>query len=490
MFYTWLTGAANYSGLVADDAIYLLMTERFNPNVENLLVHHYVTEVSHFPPLWPLLLSALDISSNNISKAHWVQNFVISLGVISIGLFSLRLKSGLGAASAIVVLSAASPATLLLSVEIWSEFLFIFLIYLAFSLLIGENTRHLVFSFASLLIGLTVITRGFGIIALGALFLNSLAKYPRRIRGGILFSVMPLALSTIGGWGGNQSYFSIFAERVSSISALFSVIVENLNAIWRGWLQFFDRSPDILSIGVGVLVLVLAGITLWRRLQKFEVDSWFCLGYVALLLIWPFPAVMGRLIFPIIPLLLVYAVLTCSNLPASFSSRTGPYFDKMAPLILCGVLAITILPNSYSLVRNYLEPLPQHLQYLAASRNWMEITDRNTARERLDSAHVIITGLHRAKGMIAESDCVYAQRPQIVMFYLKRPSYPAPTSKDRGSVPLCRYHVLINDGSLQSTLRAMWPNYEVVLTENNRDTPMLLLARYGKIRSEESTFTK
>ena len=121
VFYTWLTGAANYSGLVADDAIYLLMTERFNPNVENLLVHHYVTEVSHFPPLWPLLLSALDISSNNISKAHWVQNFVISLGVISIGLFSLRLKSGLGAASAIVVLSAASPATLLLSVEIWSR---------------------------------------------------------------------------------------------------------------------------------------------------------------------------------------------------------------------------------------------------------------------------------------------------------------------------------------------------------------------------------
>ncbi|MGR8947947.1 MAG: hypothetical protein ACU84Q_07865 [Gammaproteobacteria bacterium] len=482
-FFAWLTTGANYAGLAADDAVYLLMSERFGSAVEHLPVHHYIASVNHFPPLLPLMLGALGLGADEISYAHWFQCLLISLSALSVAYFAYRLTRRLLPAFGIFVLFVGSPATLLLSVEIWSEFLFVALIYSGFILLDKSDSQKVAAYLASLLIGLSALTRGFGLLAVAALCFRTALSKPARLISVIFFSCLPLILSAIAGWSSSRSYYDIFAERVSNWNTFLVVVKENIPAMWRAWLFVFNRTPNLIVISLCAIVAILAAVTVVRRLRNYQVDSLFCVAYLGLLVIWPFPAVMERLLFPLVPLLLTYACVTVFKLKAQLSGGLAANAVTVI-LLMGGVLLVgATLQNSSKLLTNFLEPLPLNIRYLAASRNWMSIDDRSAARGRIDIAHGIISGLREARELVPAADCIYSRRPQIVMLYTKRPSYPAPTAKSAGSRPRCRFHLLINDGSLESSFRAMWPEYEVVMTEQNNDKPALILVRYRNFQS-------
>ena len=482
VFYAWLSTGATYAGLVADDAIYLLMAERFSLGTLQLPVHQYVNQVSHFPPLFPLLLAAAKIGSNDIGAAHWLQCALIGLASLAIGAYALSLSKHWAAATVSLALILISPATLLLSVELWSEFVFIALLYIGLCLLIKDKTSNLELILASLLLGLSAITRGFGILAIAALVLHITLKKPRRVLPAILFSLIPMALSALAGWGGNRSYYEIFRDRVTSFEKLVNVIGENAQAAWRAWIYLFDRTPDPISITFCVLVLLLAIPLLVKRLRNFDIDGLFCAAYLSLLMIWPFPAVMERLLYPVAPILIIYALISVSSshtlLVRTRSLGEGKSRTTLPLAALAIVLIFLSVASSKSLIQRRLEPLPDAMHYLAPSRNWMSIQDRARARGRIDNAHGIITGLKRAATEIPTGDCVYSQRPQIVMLYTLRPSFPSPRDKSERSTRQCQYHLLINDGSLKLGLDAMWPDYEVLFTAKNAGMTNVILARY------------
>ena len=482
-FYAWLTSGADYAGLVADDAVYLLMAERFSLGAAQLPVHQYINNVSHFPPLFPLLLAAANISSNDLLAAHWLQCAFIALSALAIGLYALSISKNWGLATFVLAIILASPATLLLSVEIWSEFLFIVLVYVAMAILHRQRTGSIVFIFACLLVGLAAITRGFGLLALAAVLIHTSVKHPRRLFSAMLFGALPLVLSSLAGWGGNRSYVDIFSDKVTDLNTLLSVISTNSFAAWRAWIYLFDRTPDVFSTTICIAVLLFAACGFCYRLRKLKIDSLFCGAYLAMLIIWPFPAVMERLLYPLAPVVLSYALVSidnlCRNRLAGFTLPEKQNFASFPwPKIGAFILLLIALSSSWQLVKHYQEPIPATMDYLAASRNWMSIRNRESARNRIDNAHGILSGLKQIADVIPEGDCVYSQRPQIVMLYTKRPSFPAPSKKTADSQPRCRFHLLIKDSSLQSGLNAMWPNYTVVFPAKNTEVTDIILARY------------
>ena len=482
VFYAWLSTGATYAGLVADDAIYLLMAERFSLGDLQLPVHHYVHQISHFPPLFPLLLATLGFGGNEIASAHWLQCGLISLAGLAIGIYALMLSKRWAIASVSLTIFLASPATLLLSVELWSEFLFIVLLYTGLSLLAKDKVSNLELIFASLLLGLSAITRGFGLLAIAALLVHIAVRNPRRLLPASVFGLIPLALSSMAGWGGNRSYYEIFSGRVTSFEKLVQVLSENTQAAWLGWVRLFEHTPDAFSIAIGAIALLSAAPSLLKRLRTFEIDSLFCAAYLGLLLIWPFPAVIERLLYPIAPVLILYALLSLSYLGNallhSVSLNRGGIVDSVPAAATGIVFLVMTLASSKTLIDHRLEPLPEPMNYLAASRNWMSIPDRTLARARIENAHGIISGLKRAAKEIPVGACVYSQRPQITMLYTLRPSFPSRANKSDDAVRRCQYHVLINDGSLQRGLDAMWPDYEVVFAEKSAGTTSVILARY------------
>ena len=458
------------------------MAERLLLGDEQLPVHHYIDQVSHFPPLFPLLLAGAQIGSQDFVAAHWLQCSLIVLSGIACALYAWTLAKSWLITTLALTIFLVSPATLLLSVEIWSEFLFIVLVYIGLSLVGKDKASNLEFIFACLLIGLSAITRGFGLFAVAAVLIHTTVKNPRRLLPALLSGLLPLGLSSLAGWGGNRSYFEIFSARVTDIEALKSVLTENAQAIWRAWIYLFDRTPDFFSIAVCLLVVLFAALSFFRRLRTLEIDSLFCGAYLALLLIWPFPAVMERLLVPLAPLLIIYALIfllprgvkSPEQLPIQRVNKAAAYIATG-----CGfILLFMAISTSAILLKHHLEPLPDPMRYLAASRNWMNITDRDVARHRIENAHSILSGLKRAATEIPVGDCVYSQRPQIAMLYTLRPSFPSTRRTSPQSAPRCRFHLLVNDGSMQRGLDAMWPNYQVVFAEKNAGTTSVILARY------------
>jgi len=92
-----------------------------------------------------------------------------------------------------------------------------------------------------------------------------------------------------------------------------------------------------------MMVLLLFALSgLFIRLIKNKYDAWYVLFYLIILLVWPYPGQMVRLLFPIMPLLLIYggyAVLKLVYL------KNISYRIYVFPSILYIFTLVTVLPS-------------------------------------------------------------------------------------------------------------------------------------------------
>lgn len=475
--YGWLTGGATYAGLVADDAVYLLMADYFSPFTRSDFVHHYLASVNHLPPLLPITFAYLGIGSEDMVLAHWFQSVCIGASTAVIGIYAQRLSNNRYIGLLAGFTFAISSATVLLSVEILSEFLFILLVYSAFATLARDKLGFKQLATASLLLGLAAITRGFGLIALAALCASSLYRYPKWLPLVVILGTSPLILCSLLGLDGAGSYIEIFSRRVNSFDTLLATIQTNVGALWNAWTLIFDRSQQVVTVLISGVLIALSFCCFIHRVKRAEIDSLYIAGYIALMLIWPFPTVMERLLFPLAPLLIIYALTIANSLGYKLLFFRWRYVASVLALLLIAPM----LQSTGKLIGNYIYPPEPPLHYLAASRNWMSIDNRELATARLAQADAIIKGLTKINELLPAQACIYSERPQITMFYTRRPSYPAPLNSDSRSAPKCRYHLLINDSSLQQSYAKLWPSYKIIFTHGLADKPIVLLASYADL---------
>lgn len=90
-----------------------------------------------------------------------------------------------------------------------------------------------------------------------------------------------------------------------------------------------------------IVVLAMLASSAWvmvARLMSNQLDAWYVLGSIMLLLIWPHPGQMLRLIFPLMPILVVYAVHGALRATQALPRK------ELVRLLAAIVVAMAILP--------------------------------------------------------------------------------------------------------------------------------------------------
>ena len=106
-----------------------------------------------------------------------------------------------------------------------------------------------------------------------------------------------------------------FVGADSPLAAIGASLLRQANAVAEGWVgvpaAVLGGRPaaarPLLAGAVGCLAL--AGMAL--RLAAGKADGWMMAAYLATLLAWPFYDQMGRFLFPVLPVLILYAFWRC-----------------------------------------------------------------------------------------------------------------------------------------------------------------------------------
>ncbi len=475
--YLPFTVAARVAGFVADDAIYLLMADYYSGLYAELPMLHYLRSVTHLPPLYSVLLAAAGGLSTQLDIAHLVQTLVLIAALLAWALVARRLLARDDAAIVVLLTLAALPATVLFSTEIWSEFLYLLLTGVAIKLALAAERRPGLWLGAALLVGLGAITRSFGIVAMIAI-MASVAVHARAwLLPVIVIASAPLLAVQYLELGGGTNYLEIFQARVADAGALRQFLSSNLDALGDAFVALFSLRWTPFTAIVLATALGLSAIAWLRRLHALRFDAIYVLGYLVVLVIWPFPNVAYRLVYPLAPLFVIYAALGAGVITRLAWPRYRSFAGVLTPLIL---LAVT-LSQSWPLATRYFdEALPAELEPWRSSRYWLAATDPASAIEDLQVKQAMTDLMRDAQQTVPADGCIYAFHPQAVMLYSRRASFPAPAGIERPAQPACGFHILLSDGYAAASATALWPGYEVLQTARTADGVAAVLVRYPR----------
>ena len=160
----YLDWNAKSAGFLSDDAVYLLMSDGFSPfRPSHVELTHYVLRQALFPPLYPLLLTMLGAGSDTLLWAHVITTTMLLLALVVYGVWIFFETRDRFAATALPSIFALLPGTLLLSLELLSEFPYLLLSLVALWLAACANDARRGYLLVAFFVGLAAVTRSAGL---------------------------------------------------------------------------------------------------------------------------------------------------------------------------------------------------------------------------------------------------------------------------------------------------------------------------------------
>src|SRR5713226_765688 len=420
--WTWSDILGDFGG---DNAIYLLSAQYLSPFSPHSQVAEYFFRQSPYPPLFPLAL-ALTGGGESLLIAHLVTTTFLLLALPAI--FFWMILEGFDRLHAFfaALIFALLPGTYMQALFAHSEnlyLLFSLLSLLLVSLADARNEQKWLWP-AALCVAAASLTRGAG-ISLIAAFIGYM--WLRRSPGKWRLSATALAPALIWQWLGQHTapgYFSIFAERYK---AGWVVVWDHLNAdghaMWYGWLaNFITGNRGVLVVGI-LGAICLAGLVARLIARKF--DGLYSLFYLLLVLIWPFPVEARRLIFVIIPILLVQGLLLLKRLPRL---ELGASAYRIAPAMVLAIIAISIASPFALVITRFMQPLPSGLESYKRQPDWY-FDQPGEAMTRVLIARALTESMGKISDYVPEGSCIYSIKPSIVSFYSHRISVGPPPER-------------------------------------------------------------
>ena len=128
----------------------------------------------------------------------------------------------------------------------------------------------------------------------------------------------------------SEGYVDQLIENMGSLG--WGFVVQQVHGLIAGWAMLWGWGTGAWL----AVVIVLPG--LFVRLKANRVDAWYVIMYFGMLLVWPWPGHMGRLLWPLLPCLLVAAHSSFGFL------RNSKYRFIMAP-VLMGLILVASIPD-------------------------------------------------------------------------------------------------------------------------------------------------
>lgn len=470
-FYLYLSSHNEIVGMVADDAIYLLMADYFSPYYSSISKSAaFVMKTSQFPPLYPLLLSILGVSSEKVFWAHIITTCCLISASFIYCYWLKQEKLSKNACLCLVLIFICSPATFLMNIDIWSEHLYLLVTLFSLCCLHKVKDGKKYYLLASLLIGMLPLIRVIGLTFLIAYFVYlHLNKIKNKYKY-ITLSVLPYFIWKVLSINFFQT--EIYQETLTDFykydiwSHIKYLFTSQLFDLWQGWHECFDIRKNLFSGIVSGVILLFSMVGLFLRLAKKEVDSFYILLYLSVIWIWPDDNHNMRFIFVIFPILLLYAYCTFQMLiKFKLSIKIKTLISSSSVLIVL----ITFLPtNIYALNRLSVDT-QIGLEKFKFTKYWLTVKSHKEAYDSIKIIEKMSFSYFHASSFVPKNECVYTIHQEQFMYYARRLAFPLPLPKEvinndiMNNLTKCSYiHVLY------TTSHSEYPGgYPKMMLENN-----------------------
>lgn len=431
-FYFYISSHNEIVGMVADDAIYLLMADYFSPYYSSLSKSAaFVMQTSQFPPLYPLLLSIFGVSSEKVFWAHIITTCCLISASFIYYYWLKQEKLNKSACLCLVLIFVCSPATFLMNIDLWSEHLYLLITLLSLCCLHKVKDGKRYYLLASILIGMLPITRVIGLAFIMAYFvylhLNKIQDKYKYIALSILPYIIWKILSI------NFFQTEIYKETLTDFynhdiwSHIKYLFTSQLFDLWQGWHECFDVRKNLFSGIVSSVILLLSLINLCIRLLKKKIDSFYILFYLLIIWIWPDDNHNMRFIFAIFPILLFYAYLTFEMLiKFKLSVQIKAVISTSSVLIVL----ITFLPTNIYALNRFSVDTQIGLEKFKFTKYWLTVKSHKEAYDSINIIEKMISSYSQASKFIAENECVYTIHQEQFMYYAHRLAFPLPIPKE------------------------------------------------------------
>ena len=474
---------------LADDSVsYLVMGQVFSPyQAASPAVATAFAREAFYPPLFPLVL-ALCGTAHSIAWAHALIALLLGAALLPAYQVGVHWLESRGAALAALTCIALAPSLWINAKGILSETFFCLLLISTF--LVLETERVAGWKVGVLLAALA-LTRTAALPMIGMYGLWALAR--RGDTRARLQAAAPAvaALAAYGLWvlvqpshaGGD--YASVLSEKGQSLfggpagigEALAASLWRQVNAIAEGWagsllVYWVEGRPLRFALAGAVGVLALAGMAL--RMRRGRADGWMSAAYLATLLVWPFYEQMERFLFPLLPVLILYAFFAAGEALRAVSGKPALAHALVAALVLTLVLPAAA----------FLFLRAQAGGRVVEITDWYRTPDVARARLRAE-VHLRLMDDLRAIGELTPAGArVMWVAPAYVALLAGRPGLPAPDARlspdayreaVRASgadyVFLSRYHPrdTLRDTAWQAGVRALSAGAKPVHTSTQDD---------------------
>jgi hypothetical protein len=334
--FVWHDGLATFA---SDSGNYLLMARYLSPWQEASEAIRLLWDQQYFPPLFPLLLGLSGLSYH-LAGAHL---FTLALLLAALPLLHRYWQSLVPGSRAPLVLSGLfllSPGTWLNIMGILSENLYL-LLSLAVLVLPHRHSPTLRQSLMTgLLLAALMLTRSIGLALVGAWALSQFLPWQRG-RIGTLAYILPVLVAAfftlLNQWWQPQPASAFYLSQIDP--GAIATQLGAFNELWHTAWQFYRSDSMLLQsmLVTGVGCLALAGLAL--RLRDGQLDAWYVLLYLLILLVWPYPGQGLRFLYVIQPVLLGqawYALHVAGRhfLPDHASSAQGLFLLLLAAVVV------------------------------------------------------------------------------------------------------------------------------------------------------------
>lgn len=431
-----------------DNATYLIMAEHLRaPNA----MTGYGVARSIFPWGFPALIAAFGGGVND-----WQTGHLAVLGSLSAALLLAwvwwQQHSGRLVAGVLVAAFGLLPGGLLLSSDILSENTYIALSLLVCLLADQARSRPWLW-FAALLAAVAALsTRSIGIALVPGLVWGLLPalRQQQKLARPALVAVLLVGL----GWylsnrgAGRYSHVGILNSGVDNLGGLLNLVLEQIAALWRGWRDLLQ--PFGGHVLPPLLLLVCAAVGCAVRLWRCCSDGPYVLGYLAIIVLWPFPAEAARFLYALFPVLLWQAWYGASWLAEQLGRWPvlTPRRQLGLALALPALLLASFAPTSLALLEHSRRPFPAELLAYRGMAPVLRIADDKAAQTVAAEKAFAAAALRRVGQLVPEGGCIQAVKPSLVALYSGRsarsPLPPwAPQTEFLASLPDCPYLLLL-----------------------------------------------
>lgn len=422
---------------IGDDSVSYLMLAQHFAGSESPFVAQWLGFHAHFPPLFPAVL-ALSGGANDFQRAHLVVAFFAVLSIIPICAHAARELGRKEAGLLVALLFLLAPTAWISITGILSESLYLFITLSAILYyeirLAGRRALASRLLFFGVLLAFAWLTRAIGLalvlayvahVSLGLVREKGVRDYRQLLP---LLSVAILA----GAWflfrpEGNQYQHALGTVARSWLDDPTYVFFASAKFLYRGWIASFSAEagitwvPSLVFSALGLLGLAGA----LRRVLANRLDGWYVALSLGIIFFWVFQEEnMRRLLYPLLPLLLVYAGQSVTALCrlAGLARHSGKVVVFAAT-----ILALLILPASLAVFEKSQDAGPG---ISGVKHSYAGVTDYyttiNTTHARAIAARqiAVLAGLESLHEATPTGAKIMWLRPEYIALLGKREGVP------------------------------------------------------------------